>query len=266
MSAMVATTTWSSATASASADATVAVGVRGQVAAADANAACIHQAMVAKAASWTCFGDVLTTAGRDANGKDVVTQHAVAAPAPRITTSATRVAAAAASSDDYDSWCENGTICGRKISDYIAEVKGNGAYGDANGVIGAVDVIVRQAFDGPWPRWRGLLIWDAGPAITTSSYQINCRINVTGPDGHCGGTQLYFGTISSGNWRSWYPSSTSYTYNSERLKGGTYYHEDAFGSFHASGHSQTFYYGTLHTGRWRYCSSNCKYYQVPWVA
>ena len=44
--------------------------------------------------------------------------------------------------DDYDSWRENGTVCGRQISEYIAEVKGNGAYGDATGVIGALDFIV----------------------------------------------------------------------------------------------------------------------------
>ena len=30
--------------------------------------------------------------------------------------------------------------------------------------------------------------------------------------------------------------------------------------------TQVFYYGVLHTGRWRYCSANCTYYQVPWVS
>lgn len=235
----------------------------------DPNSACIQQGLETRADSWTCFGDVLTTTQLDARGEQSVRSTTVPNALPVQSRSAglskdgTDLSAAAAT-DDYDSWCESGTICGRQISKYIAEVKGNGAYGNQDGVIGRIDVIVRQSFDGPWPRWRGLLIWDSGPAVTPSSYRVSCRINQTGPDGHCGGTDFYYGTISSGNWRTWHPRPAGYDYNSQKLAGSTKYHEDAFGSFKASGYSLTFYFGTLHTGRWRYCSSNCSYYQVPW--
>jgi hypothetical protein len=243
----------------------------------DPNSACISQALASGSESWTCFGDELTTSTTDAAGKDIVRREKVAdptvpafvdesRPTPTVGTEARSAEELTVASDDYDTWCESGTICGRQISAYIAEVKGNGAYGDQNGVIGRVDVIQRQSFNGPYPRWRGLLIWDSGPAVTTTRYTVTCRINVDGPDGTCGGITHYFSTISSGNWRSWSPSSTGYRQNSQRLVGSTYYHEDAYGSFTASGRSQVFYYGTLHTGRWRYCSSNCQYYQVPWKA
>jgi hypothetical protein len=234
--------------------------------------ACVAAAGRSRAQNWTCVGGELTTTTVSASGRTTVKSVAVSddvidtTAAARVnTTPGVNRAAAAQRADDYDSWCESGSICGRQISAYIAEVKGNGAYGDQNGVIGAFDFIVRQAFDGPWPRWRSLLIWDYGPAINPYNFRVNCRVNVTGPDGFCGGTDLLFSTISSGKWRSWWPSSTGYDYNSDKLKGSTKYHDDAYGSFKATGHSQTFHASTIHTGRWRYCSSNCSYYQVPWA-
>jgi hypothetical protein len=89
--------------------------------------------------------------------------------------------------DDYDSLgAKNGSICAGKISDCISEVKGNGACGDANGVIGTLDFIYRQNFNRQYPRWRSLLIWDSGPTATFYTFCNNCRINQTGPDGCCG--------------------------------------------------------------------------------
>ncbi len=167
--------------------------------------------------------------------------------------------------DDYDSWCEFGTVCARKISDYIAEVKGNGAYGDGDGVIGNIDFIVRQAFNGAYPRWRGLIIWDSGPVIRPNLFWADCRINRTGPDGFCGNAELDFSNISSTSQRSWAPSATTYKQLSGALSNNTTYHDDLHGSFKADGYPQTFGTGTIHTGRWRQCGPNCKYYQVPWT-
>lgn len=243
----------------------------------DPNSTCIAQALASRADSWTCLGDELTTTKRDASGKEVTSTEQVQGSTSSIvfedltqesagSNSAFLGAVTTASaSDDYDTWCESATVCGRKISDFIAVVKGNMAYGDSKGAIGNVDVIIRQSFNGPWPKWRGTLIWDRGPAITTSEYKINCRINKTGPDGNCGGIKLYFNTISSGNQRSDRPSTTGFTQNSDKLVANTKYHDDALGTFKATGYSATFKYGTLHTGRWQSCSKNCKYYQVPWT-
>lgn len=238
--------------------------------------ACVAAAARARSQAWSCVGGELTSSTVDKNGKSVVHTTTVSDEFNDTTSASAGLlevehlgaktpAIERQVADDYDSWCESGSVCGRKISNYIAEVKGNGAYGNQNGVIGAFDFIVRQAFDGPWPRWRSLLIWDYGPAINPYNFVANCRVNVTGPDGHCGGTDLLFSTVSSGHWRSWWPSSTGYDYNSQKLKGSTYYHDDMYGSFKATGYSLTFHASTIHTGRWRYCSSNCTYYQVPWT-
>ncbi|MEO3781396.1 hypothetical protein ABGB16_32340 [Micromonospora sp. B11E3] len=218
------------------------------------------QAQAQEAAVWTCVGGALTTTGAD--GKPTTT---IVAEDFEDTTAAPGDLTVLA--DDYDSWCESGSVCGRKISDYIAEVKGNGAYGDSQGVIGAFDFIVRQAFNGQRPRWRNLLIWDYGPTVIPQEFTNNCRINQTGTDGYCGQNPFYFGNVSSASWRSWRPSETGYYSNSTLISGSGQYHDDHYGSFMASGYSYIFYASTIHTGRWDRCnvSPYCRYYQVPWA-
>jgi hypothetical protein len=237
----------------------------------------VEEAKRQRPESWTCTGGELTTAKPDAQGQDEVTTTVVAedltvteVPADLAQSLAVEDAeGAAARADDYDSWCESGSVCARKISAAIAEVKGNGAYGNQDGVIGAFDFVVRQSFNGPYPRWRSLLIWDYGPTVIPNTFYNACRINQTGPDGFCGDPNpVYFGNISSSSWRSWWPSSTGYDQHGTRLRGSTNYHDDNYGSFHAAGYGLTFYASVIHTGRWNVCSSStgCKYYQVPWQA
>jgi len=227
---------------------------------------CVERAKLERPDSWTCLGGELTAARRGPDGIERVSSTVVLDDYQ--TTPALPRAAGAEDpttlADDYDSWCESGSVCGRQISPYIAEVKGNGAYGDSRGVIGAFDFIVRQSFNGPYPAWRALLIWDYGPTIVPNTFYTNCRVNVTGPDGFCGENPMYFGNVSQAQRRNWWPSSTGYDQNGTRLSGNTNYHDDSYGSFHAAGYGQTFHASTIHTGRWNSCSRNCKYYQVPW--
>ncbi len=68
-------------------------------------------------------------------------------------------------------------------------MKGNGAYGNASGVIGAFDFIVRQAFNGQRPRWRNTLSWDYGPQIQPQEFTNNCRINRPGLTNTAGRTR-----------------------------------------------------------------------------
>ncbi|SCG41117.1 hypothetical protein [Micromonospora rifamycinica] len=223
--------------------------------------ACVAHAKTQRPSSWTCMGGELTTAA--ANGTPTTT--IVADDFQQTASVADRVGIAA---DDYDSWCESGSVCGRTVGgNYIAEVKGNAAYGNAAGVIGAFDFIVRQAFEGTRPRWRNTLIWDYGPQMQPQEFTNNCRTNVTGPDGYCGQNPFYFANVSSGSWRSDKPSTTGYYYNSQLTAGSGKYHDDNYGSFFASGYSQLFYAPTIHTGRWNQCtvSPGCRYYQVPWA-
>lgn len=222
---------------------------------------CVEQARLEALASWTCMGGALTTVDDKAR------------PVTRIISTDVEYTSAtdgtfAILADDYDTWCESSSVCARKISSTIAEVKGNGAYGDLTGVIGEFDLIIRQAFDGQWPRWRNTLIWDSGPMILPQEFSNNCRINQIGPDGHCGEVLYNFATVSSTSWKSQKPSATTYYYNSQKTSNSSNYHDDNYGSFRAVGYPNlTFYASTLHTGRWNQCntSSMCKYYQAPWA-
>ncbi|MFE4610886.1 hypothetical protein ACFRK5_21430 [Streptomyces niveus] len=234
--------------------------------------ACVDQAEEIRPQAWTCMGGSLTvTADRD--GKTVnettlvaedfsVTHGALQAKSPVA-------GKAAPMATDYDTWCESGSICARRIGadNAIAEVKGNGAYGDSGGVIGSFDLVFRQSFNGKYPRWRSALIHDSGPEVQPVEFFNKCRINISGgPDGNCGSETLYFTDINRGKQWAWVPSSTAYRQNNNPLRNGQKYHDDHFGEFRAHGHSQYFSTGTLHTGRWDRCTADigCRYYQVPW--
>jgi hypothetical protein len=222
--------------------------------------ACIAEANRIRPEAWTCMGGELTVSadnrGRSTDTAYVVAEDVTLSPAP-----------AAPGRDDYDSWCENGTVCSRKINDYTAEVKGNGAYGDSNGVIGSFDIVYRQSFDGKLPRWRTLLDWDSGPEINPGTWMNVCRVNVSaGPDGYCGKNDVNLVSVNAAAPRSWWPSNGRWAYNAQRLTGSGNYHDDHEGEFTAFGHRPMFKAGTLHTGRWNKCNSStgCKYYEVPW--
>ncbi|MFI5615391.1 hypothetical protein [Amycolatopsis sp. NPDC051903] len=89
--------------------------------------------------------------------------------------------------DDYDTWCENGSVCDRTISDNIGETKGNAAYGNSSGAIGSFDVVLRTNLNGRQAQWRVTSIHDTGPSLQFSDAQVNCweEVNLS-PDNSCG--------------------------------------------------------------------------------
>ncbi|MBT2446294.1 hypothetical protein J7F03_04190 [Streptomyces sp. ISL-43] len=226
----------------------------------------MEQAKAERPAAWTCIGGTLTVTednqGRSTDRTTVVADDFTITPAPAPASAPASRAAA----DDYDSWCENGSVCGREISRYAAEVKGNGAYGDRNGSIGSIDIVYRQEFNGPWPQWRSLLIHDSGPQINPGNWTNDCRINIKdGPDAYCGRNTVNFNDINASQRRAWWPSPTRLASNESKVTDSRNYHDDHSGEFVAWGHTQMFKAGVLHTGRWNNCDSGtCKYYQVPW--
>jgi hypothetical protein len=126
----------------------------------------------------------------------------------------------AMSSDDYDGWCENGTICHRNISSYVSETKGNAAYGNQYGVIGNYDAIIRTNLNGRQAQWRATVIWDNGPQLSFSSTQVQCVENGAFPI-ICGNHGLPNVTLAtySPTWR--YDYGTIY---GNRLNNSNYYH------------------------------------------
>lgn len=231
-------------------------------------AACVAAAKVMRPSAWTCLGGQLSMTTTNAAGELVTERREiVSVPMEETKLKAPMTSAIAVpGADDYDAWCESGTICTRLINDYTSEVKGNAAYGDQDGVIGSFDQVLRQSFSGDTPRWRGVLIWDGGPAINGNNWHIRCRKSDAFSDSVCGDNPWDPGTISSSSYRTWIPTSSGYRYNSESLSGSSNkYHDDFYGRFTASGESLTWSSGTLHTGRWKGCPT-CKYYQVPWTS
>jgi hypothetical protein len=164
---------------------------------------CVDEAATTRAQQWVCVGDTLLVL-KDATGKSVNTTTQVAAqpstgaPAPQVSATPPRPGAVAA--DDYDTWCETGTICTRQISYYVSETKGNAAYGNQNGVIGNYDAIIRTNLNGLSAQWRVTIIHDSGPMLSFSSSRVQCTEDSFFPQ-VCGVHNLPNISVSSSAWR-----------------------------------------------------------------
>ncbi|MCO1339385.1 hypothetical protein BJH93_10855 [Kocuria polaris] len=131
-----------------------------------------------------------------------------------------KIAQPAKGGDHYDTWCETGTICKRKISSYIYDVKGNGAYGNEKGAIGSYDVIVRTNLNGRQATWTVTRIWDSGPSLKfTSSYQRCWEQRAALSPRSCGAHSLTGVTLSSGTYRNVKKIKGNYLKNSNNYKG-----------------------------------------------
>lgn len=212
----------------------------------EALAPCIETALKSGAQAWTCTPKGLTIT-TDAAGKapaEAFTPLAPAVPA--------RVEGPVGTLDDYDGWCENGSICHRTISDYIGETKGNAAYGNQSGVIGTFDVVLRTNLNGRQAQWRVTLIRDSGPLLQFSNVQVNCweEINLW-PDTSCG-----VHGAGAPNVQSRWDSNTIY---GNRLNNSNEYYGAVNGSFTPSGYPG-YTMGTLEGAYFNcYGGDNCYY-------
>jgi hypothetical protein len=124
--------------------------------------------------------------------------------------------------DDYDTWCEYGTICHRLISDYVEETKGNAAWGDDEGVEGSYDAIVKTELKGRIAYSTVTLIWDTGPSLDFSETYLQCTDDAPFPYS-CGTSDLPNTRIGIANFRN-----TFDTVAGNRLRNADSYHS----SFH----------------------------------
>ncbi|MFV2114203.1 hypothetical protein ACFHW0_17930 [Micromonospora sp. LOL_025] len=163
-------------------------------------APCIALAMQQRLPEWSCTSAGLTSTRRDAHGSPTTTFTPVAA------TTAPAPGPVSVLADDYDTWCEGSGICHRVIDyqRYIGETKGNAVYGNASGVIGSYDVIIRNSLQGRRGRWTVSLIWDLGPSLTFTDSWINCyQVIDNWPDANCGDHALYPGRLSGAGSYRW---------------------------------------------------------------
>jgi hypothetical protein len=156
---------------------------------------CVEAAKKTGATAWTCTPTGLTIA-MDAAGNPSGAFTPIAAAVPA------RVEGPVGTLDDYDTWCENGSICHRTIGDYTGETKGNAAYGNSQGVIGTFDVVLRTNLNGRQAQWKVTLIRDSGPTLQFSNVRVNCWEEIAAwPDNSCG-THTAGSPFVSGRWNS----------------------------------------------------------------
>jgi hypothetical protein len=164
--------------------------------AAAALAPCVELAVKTRTSQWVCTAAGLTAMQRTSSGAPTAAFTPVA---PAVSPQQTDVSVLA---DDYDTWCENGSICRRKLSAYIAETKGNTAYGNSQGVIGTYDVILRTNLNGRQAQWKVSLIWDSGPTLDFNDTYVNCyEENNNFPDSNCGDHYIGGPVIGPSGWR-----------------------------------------------------------------
>lgn len=137
--------------------------------------ACVQLAKKLTDGPWSCVGDSLTYRADD-RGRSQWTTIALPHGGLASSVEQRRDGDSVATSpndigddigDDYDYWCENKASCTRFITQFIAEIKGNVAYGQGAEVWGNFDIVWRQNFDGPWNRYRSCILWDSGSAVNT---------------------------------------------------------------------------------------------------
>lgn len=219
-------------------------------------APCIAQAVAEKANHWLCDSSGLSVIGTDSAGRSAVIAHTAIAPAIIQSAQTEAASASLTTGDDYDYWCETSGVCSRDISPYISETKGNATYGNANGVIGTFDVIIRTNLSYRTPNWKESLIWDGGPAVTFSELWIDCYENVDyWWDNNCGVFSPFSGgayPVISGALGAWrWNSSTIY---GNYLNNDSTYYALTNGRFYPSGYDQ-FLMESLSTDRYN-CPHN----------
>ncbi|WP_434739376.1 hypothetical protein [Micromonospora sp. SH-82] len=211
-------------------------------------APCIKLAAKQRASQWVCTAEGLTAITRSPAGQVITAFTAVAPAAGRAEGSGVGVLA-----DDYDTWCETGSICRRKINNYAAETKGNAAYGNTSGVIGSYDVVLRTNLNGRQAQWRATLIWDSGPTLDFNDTYVNCyeeRNNL--PDANCGDHYVGGPVIGPSGWR--WDSGTVY---GNRLVNSNEYYADVNTLFTPSGYP-TYIAAPLRSQQFNcYGTSNC---------
>ena len=196
---------------------------------AEAPTACVEMAVSIVDGPWVCSAGQLSYE----RGGAWVTEHVDGVP----TTVQRAADGPIAQADDYDYWCESTGACTRYISKYIAERKINSWYGYGNETWGTFDQIWRQNFNGPYNRYRLLLIWDSGSAVDSDYWRAAVREEVSGlPDPTKGVAYFYPATVSSASWRAYSPSSTGLTQVDEAISNTSRtHHDDLYGYFFARG-------------------------------
>jgi hypothetical protein len=128
------------------------------------------------------------------------------------------------------SWCETQSVCHRKVTDYVEETVGNGAYGVGGTLIGRFQITLRTNLNGRQPRYTLSLHVVQGPRIS-GNFHLHCRQHgggILGIDADCYDSQVVGPVTLIKDW-------TSRVVNGNRLDNDGTYYGYVDGSFHAEG-------------------------------
>jgi hypothetical protein len=218
-------------------------------------AECIAAARQRAAEGWVCTADGLSYSVRQADG----TTREQFLPVETDSVAPSTVVAPKIG-EDWDYWCETVARCSRRVTAYIAETKGNLTYGVGNRIVGYIDIISRQNFNGISPRYRVRLIWDGGPGVIPYDWYKHCRRNITGPDPSCGVRRFNPGPFGPG-FASYYTERQ--ILSNDPLRRDDDYHDDTYGDFAATTEAYVFHAAPLRGRDWfcdtradgtRYCA------------
>lgn len=135
--------------------------------------ACVQAATERRIDNWTCVGGMLYFSD-PAQVSSAEPRAERIAPDIGSATMQTSAVAAVGSEPDYDTWCENGSVCTTEISDWLSATNGNAAYGNSSGVTGTFDIVLRTNLNGRSARWSVRAYHDSGPALTFSNARVTC--------------------------------------------------------------------------------------------
>ncbi|SCL15009.1 hypothetical protein [Micromonospora inyonensis] len=210
--------------------------------------ACVSLALSRGADIWTCTSEMLVEVDVNDQGEP---QPPVYTPIEQpIVSSEPAATAGEGVTDDWDTWCETGSICRRWINSGASETKGNAAYGNQSGVIGTYDLVIRTNMNGRYANHGLALIWDSGPSLDFNDVYVRCREDRNNlPDNNCGDHYAGGPLISAGTWR-W----NSGTVLGNKLNNANPYFAEVTANFIPTGYP--FYIAApLRTMKWT-CPSN----------
>jgi hypothetical protein len=161
---------------------------------------CVSLALSRGADYWTCTSEMLVEVDVNDQGEP---QPPVYTPIEQpVVTFQRATSPDVGLLDDWDTWCETGSICRRWINSGASDTKGNAAYGNRSGVIGNYDVAIRTNMNGRYANHGLALIWDRGPSLDFNDVYARCREDRNNlPDNNCGDHYAGGPVISAGNFR-----------------------------------------------------------------
>lgn len=195
---------------------------------------CVSAAVEAGYAQWVCIDGALSAVTK--SGKSETREFARLATVESLAATGDPLAAASATFDDFDTWCEV-SVCSRKKTAYISDTKGNGTWGVGTSIKGTFDVGLTTELNGRQAQWTVKMTKDSGPDLKFTETWVNCYEDRDWfPDLGCGEVRV---TTTGGatSWTVGFPVFTAKKIYGNKLINSNKYYAVVSGRFTPVGYS-----------------------------